>query len=261
MESEPVSYPVLDVEDAVRRAEESVRGEPPARALGVLENLRERFPRVSRLWSLSAHLLGNLGRRAEAEAGYRQALVLDPGNAWATRELCDLLCERESRESIDEAHSLVVGLLDRDPLDPYNHGYLGDLLYRKGNAEGSKAAFRTALWLKPDYSWASCRLALVLCRGGNPEEARQVLSESLESRPDEAWTLACLGCVERRLGRDDDAEHSFRRALDLEPALETAFQGLHVLLLEKGREAEARTLLSDFQKRTAQAEKRLPKEP
>jgi predicted Zn-dependent protease len=138
------------------------------------------------------------------------------------------------RGALEEAHDILDRLMDLDPLDPFNQGYLGDLLIREGRTDLALEAFRTALWMKPDYSWAACRLAGLLCHVGQPEEARAILVRSLDVAM-EGRLLACLAQVQHRLGERVEAERSYRRALALDPSLWSAEAGLQALQREAGR--------------------------
>ena len=310
MEYEPASFPVLDAEDAIRRAEECLTLQSPTRAMGILGDLTARFPQEARLWYLRGMLAERLGRRQEAEddyrkavrtdpelrdcaldlvdllldggrleeaealagrlaarwpdharalgllgearaclgracaaeASFRKALAIDPSFAWAGRHLSDLLLERGR---VDEAHELIVGLLDRDPLDPCNHAYLGEILEGKGLTEAAMASLRTALWLRPGYSWAARCLARMVCRSGGTLQAVEILQRALESKPDDALMIACLGCLEKKLGFVEAAEVCFRRALKIDPDLATAFAGLFDVLLATDRGGDAHALLRD----------------
>ncbi len=320
MEFEPVSLPVIDARDAVRRAERCIVVDPPSRALRVLLHLMARFPREARLHHLAARVLVALERPREAECeyhrallidpdaedaaidlaellledgrasearciaasvvsrgrashgrarssprgaracgllgdtlkalglrnraarAYREALQLDPGFAWAGRELSEILCDAGRFEA---ARRILLRLLDRDPLDPYTHGFLGDLLRRIGREDEALEAFRTALWLSPartGYSWAAWQLAGILCERGDLEEARAVLRRGLQLEPDEPWLLTSLGSVERRMKKMRAAERCFRRALGIARGLGPAFDGLVGILLEEGRIEEASEL-------------------
>lgn len=195
----------------------------------------------ARATALHGVLLAGLGRIRESERALRCALQLDPDYAWATRCLCDLL---QDDGRLEDAHRLVLGLLDRDPLDPYNHAYLADLLLELGRPTEAEASFRTALWLWPGYTWAARRLAQALCQSQRAEEAIDVLQSCLEECPDDPWTLSCLGCLQMRAGDPCAAEHCFRNALEIEPELDEARDGLVQLLLRCRRVSEARELLA-----------------
>jgi tetratricopeptide (TPR) repeat protein len=129
----------------------------------------------------------------------------------------------------------------RDPLDPHNHGFLGDALRREGKPLEAAEAFRAALWLHPGYAWAARQLAGLLYERGDPAGARSVLCAALEADPDESeepWLLACLGIAEARLGRKRRAEQCFHRSLERarmlppEPGMPAALDGLLGLILE-----------------------------
>ena len=154
------------------------------------------------------------GKTDQAAAAFRYALVVDPECAWVGRELCDILCDQGD---LDGARELVLELLDRDPVEPYNYGFLGEVLRRSGRAQEAMDAFEMALWLLPEYSWAARQLAGLLLESGRATAAREILHRSLDFDPHEPWLLACLGCVERQTGNALEAEDCFRRAFAREP--------------------------------------------
>jgi len=156
------------------------------------------------------------GKPDEAAAAFRYALEVDPDCAWAGRELCDILCDQGDMVG---ARKLVLDLLDRDPIEPYNYGFFGEILRRSGRTKEAMDAFEMALWLLPTYSWAARQLAGLFLEDGQGDAAREVLHRSLDFDPEEPWLLACLGCVENQSGNALEAEDCFRRAFAKEPDL------------------------------------------
>jgi Flp pilus assembly protein TadD len=61
---------------------------------------------------------------------------------------------------------------------------------------------------------------------GRAEEAAQVMSTGLEGPDRDAWWHLQMAQVDLERGRREAAAGHFRRALDLEPNLEAARQGL-----------------------------------
>jgi predicted Zn-dependent protease len=176
----------------------------------------EGMPDDSRALGILGEALKLQGKTDKAAAAFRYALQIDPDCAWAGRELCDLLF---AQGDLDGARKLVLELLDRDPIEPYNYGFFGEILRRTGKTQEAMQAYETALWLLPEYSWAARQLAGLLLEGGQGDAAREVLHRSLDFDPEEPWLLACLWCVEKQLGNALDAEEYFRRALAKAPKI------------------------------------------
>src|SRR5262245_9795170 len=116
MDFEPVSYPILDADDAVRRAEELLECESPASVLQSLRDLQERFPQEARLYHVSAVLLETLERFVEAEADYQKAIFLGAEND-ATDVTLDLAELYLGQGRLAECERLLSGVVSKTPGD------------------------------------------------------------------------------------------------------------------------------------------------
>jgi len=206
MHTLPVSSFIPDSQAALRYAEFAMGRESPERALILLEELLERFPRAARLRVFCARAHAELGEAELAEQELRRAVKSAP-RCWAAAEaLAELLQERSKPEEaiqvlehavarnpdcpqaaqalgealadsgrFDEAWVVFHDLLDRDAMNPYHHGYLGEALRLAGRTSEAIQALRTALWLHPGYAWAARQLAGLLYERGEMLGAREVL--------------------------------------------------------------------------------------
>ncbi len=111
-------------------------------------------------------------------------------------------------------------------LDPNNaelHCDLGYSYYLQQRWQEAEASLRRAIAVTPDLSRAHNNLGLLLGRTGRGGEALQEFaaagSSPAEANANLAYTLALAD-------RPDEAKAEFRRALEIDPNLKTARQGL-----------------------------------
>jgi serine/threonine protein kinase/tetratricopeptide (TPR) repeat protein len=103
-----------------------------------------------------------------AEASFRRALELAPGNAEALREnaIMALILNR-----YDEALALCRRSLEQDPLSVPAYGILARIHHAAKRLPEAEAAFRKALELSPDATSLHCLLAFTLDAQGRRAEA------------------------------------------------------------------------------------------
>ncbi len=142
------------------------------------------------------------GRLELAESGYREVLLLTPG----------------------------------DPDALFN---LGRLLRRTGRGEEALQTYRQALSLNPASALAQLRVGETLTALGRAQEAVAALEAAVAMHPDFAALQNSLGLALRETGRLDDALAACQRAVALEPGLGLARFNVGNLLREKGFLAEA----------------------
>jgi tetratricopeptide (TPR) repeat protein len=103
-----------------------------------------------------------------ADASYRRALELEPGNAQALRHA--------SRQALtlgrwDEAIDLANKAIERDPLRPNSYNNLGRALQVVNRDTEAEAAFRKALELDPDGALRHYAIGLALLLQGKTDAA------------------------------------------------------------------------------------------
>lgn len=164
MDSETVSLEILDAGSAVRRAEKAVELDSPLRAMGLLSELKRRFPGEARLWHLSGRILETMGCDRAAEENYRQAHLLDPCREDFVLDLAELLYQGDR---VAEAEALAAAMASRYPDSARALGLLGVARAERGASPEAEATLRRALALDPGSSRVARRLALLLCRRGD----------------------------------------------------------------------------------------------
>jgi TolB-like protein/Tfp pilus assembly protein PilF len=141
-----------------------------------------------------------------AEASYRRALELAPGNAVALRR-AGLLASNLGR--LDEAIGLVRRAVEQDPLSANAYGILGLVLHATGRLEEAEAAFRKALELSPQRAATHAHLSLSVLAQGRGEEA---LAEALRE-PDEARRLWALAIIHHAAGRRAESDAALQELI------------------------------------------------
>jgi tetratricopeptide (TPR) repeat protein/tRNA A-37 threonylcarbamoyl transferase component Bud32 len=208
----------------------------------------------------------NQGLYADAEAAYREATRLNPGDADAHEGLGAVLwrlkrfpeAEAVFHEAIrlDRGHAEAyngLGLVLRDvkryreaeaalrdairvtPDDAGMHSNLGLVLRDVKRYREAEAVFREAIRLDPGHSYAYNGLAAVFWDVKRYREAEAALREAIRLDPGHANAYNSLGTVLRDVKRYPEAEAAFREAIRLDPGHPYAHDNLKVLLRETKR--------------------------
>jgi Tfp pilus assembly protein PilF/peroxiredoxin len=131
---------------------------------------------------------------------------------------------------------------------------LGALLAQGGDLEGAITRFRAALASTPDYPDALNNLGYALLLTGHDTDARSLYERALALQPDFPEALNNLGLLFGRSGDMDRAERYFRDALGRRADYGEAANNLALVLVSKGQADAAVTLLDDLLKRTPEYE-------
>lgn len=146
------------------REEESGR---PA-AIAQIRAAAARFPHHYRLQVLLVQWLREDGP-AMVEPAIRHLVSVHPGDAWAQRELAWCLLRQRQ---FDEAASASQAAVQIDGLNASNENLRGDLLLARGDLAGAQEAWRSAIRLDADDTYAIDRL-IETC-GGAVEREQQL---------------------------------------------------------------------------------------
>jgi eukaryotic-like serine/threonine-protein kinase len=218
-------YGALAPDDAMPQAKRAVdravtSGRESAEALAVLGSVRAVYD-----WDW-----------AGAEADFRRALALSPGNpAVLHRFALDCLLPRGC---FGEARAALHQALERDPLALATTASIGWIHYLEGRTAEAITTFRSVLELDPHFGLAKYFLGLALLRGGSPAEAVSVLEDATATARS-AETVAALGSALAAAGRRDAAA---RLLAELETTSTTSYVSpvrLAELLLSLGRPEDA----------------------
>ncbi len=202
--------------------------------------------------------LKDLGRYADAESAFKEALAQEPNDAFTLHHLaaCQLHQPRRQRDALATIDSAIAN----EPNDADHHVLRSYILSTLDRPKDGLLAARTALGLEPTHTGAftaeaqahlqmeqwplaeqSARQALAL-DAENSAAANQLasalrlqnklgenaahLAGMLARDPEDPFTHANAGWTALQRGQHRDAETHFREALRLDPDFESAREGL-----------------------------------
>jgi serine/threonine-protein kinase len=150
-----------------------------------------------------------LNNKADAEAHYLRARMLDPGDRHALLGLARLYAQ-SGRAS--QAQQVLADAMRRLPADRGFVDTQGTLLYQQGDLAGAEQAFHRSILLKPNGVQAYVSLSGVLLRANRLDEALHVLQQGLRQGSN-GRLYGNLGTLLYMRGDYAEAATAFERAL------------------------------------------------
>ncbi len=147
--------------------------------------------------------------------------------------------QRDPRMVLQEA--LARHHVERNPADFEGHYNLGSMLQARGDMQGAKAQYQTALQLRPGDAVVNNALGAALVASGQVDEAMVYLTASLRARPDYFDAHYNLGNVLASQGNFSGAAEQFRDAIQLKPQDADAEANLGSALAQMGELKEAKS--------------------
>jgi TolB-like protein/Tfp pilus assembly protein PilF/predicted Ser/Thr protein kinase len=186
----------IPVDEGYRKAREEVE-----KALELDPNLAEAHAalgsiRVTYDWDWSG-----------ADAAFKRALDLEPGNATVVRGAAGLAATLGRAE---EAIRLDRRAVELDPLNVRAHTALGLDAWYAGRLDEAEAAFRKVLELNPEYPAAHVNLGCVSLALSNPEAALQ----EMEREKDPIWLRYGQALAYHALDRKKEADAALDDYID-----------------------------------------------
>lgn len=151
----------------------------------------------------------------------------------------------------DEAFEVFSGLAERHPgwLDVRVNAAIAALnRQQEGDELLALAIVRKVLDEAPTHVRARYVSGLMQLYLGEPEAALADFLHVLERAPQDAHAAYFAGQAAAQAGRPDAAAGHYRRAIELDPFLRSAYYGAALVLRQLGDAAQARALLSDYQR-------------
>ena len=155
---------------------------------------------------------------ATADARFRRALELEPGNALVLRRFAG---HTMTFGRWDEAIDALKQAIERDPLGANNYNNLGLVLEAVNRDTEAESAFRKAIQLDPGGAALHLSIGRVLLLQGKTEAALREIQQEKE----EVWRLSGIPLVYYALGRrseSDAALAAFKRTYGGEMAYQIA---------------------------------------
>ena len=153
---------------------------------------------------------------AAADASFRTALELEPGNTQALRHAS---IQARSLGRWEEAIDLINKAIERDPLRPAFYHNLGLVLLATQRAPEAETMFRKALALDPVGALRHMGLGRALLQQGKPDAALR----EMQQETDEGWRLFGMALAYHALGRHKESDAALA-ALKETYAGDSAFQ-------------------------------------
>ncbi len=268
------------MQDAVRHELEAARVQPDyveavSGAAADYEALKQ-YDSAALMWSKLAELDPNdavlhlnfglfyvrAGRRAQAVAETRKALVLDPNLVVAHNNLGFFLlqdgrADEASREleealrldpnnalargNLAVAQAAQVSRLPRNARLASAHRFLDEAsaALAAGRREDAVAGFTQATRYDPGSAPAFYDLGVAFMQDGRPADAAGAFQRAVALDPNMGNAHFNLGLIDHTQGRLSEAEREYREAIRCNPGAANANLNLGVLLTSQGRLAEA----------------------
>jgi len=198
----------------------------------------EKQPSASALFdrAFQAH---KAGKFAEAEAGYRRLLDLDPQHADGCNLLGIMLQQKGANEEAEQCIRQALALRQ----DARFFFALANLLHQTGRLEEAEASFRRTLELAPDQADAWNNLGNLFGQTLRLTDAEAAYERAIAIRPDFAHAHNNLGNLFKATNRIAQAERAYLHVLQLQPQHAEAWNNLGAVLKATGRPAEAEMAL------------------
>lgn len=136
-----------------------------------------------------------------ADASFRRALALDPGDANAVGDASNMAA---TLGRWDEALRLVGRRVELDPLRAQAHLQLGATAWYAGRLDQAAAALEKALELNPDGQFVHTELSRVYLAKSHPQQA--LAEAEREAQP--AFRLQALALAYHALGRKQESDRA-----------------------------------------------------
>ncbi len=180
-------------------------------ALGIGQQLTERYPNVADAHEVYARIQYNVGCIGEAEASWRRALELAPNYAYAIHGLGLVAAKRCDFQAAADYQGQALALMPELD-DAVRYGAKAHL--RLGDAERAIEMLQDYLALQPEDTKTTVHLGQAQLAAGRYEQARQTFASALETHPDIPRAQYGLTLALARLKEDDrahDARETYRK--------------------------------------------------
>lgn len=228
-----------DLELLYQRAELAAEAKDHQQAVDIYQQIIQR-DRDNPLWPVYSDLgdsLLSLGRFEEAAAAYRKAIELAPNEPQLYRDLAWCLnvhtvqsvpAEQPSirypnSPLLQEAEQILSKAIELDPQNAKNHYLLGQISWKLGDYQKSKASFEKGIELDPEYkAFAYTQIASLYNYQGKPHNEAETYAKAetyaelaIAADPEYSPAYLQLGQALRGQGKLPDALRRFQEGLEL----------------------------------------------
>jgi tetratricopeptide (TPR) repeat protein len=198
----------------------------------------KRFPLLPKLWLDLAACCRARGDGEGEYAALENALRISPGWGRAAR---DLSLAMEHKGNYEESRTVLERAIAHAPLDPLNHGFLADTLWRMGEKDQALTHIAQAVRLEPGYQWAWQSFVTWCGELGGSERPAELARELVAQRPGDVRVWMALARVLERPDFIEERLNALDTASAIDPSYAESYDLKAELLAESGRfdEAEA----------------------
>jgi protein O-GlcNAc transferase len=182
------------------------------------------------------NLLQELERSAEAIDCYQKAIQLDPGFAGAYYNLAETL---RNTGQPDEALGFFKKALELHPDLAGAYYNIGSIFQEKRQFDDAIMHYLKVLKLNPNDPDTLNNLGIIMEEKGFSDIAANFYGKAIEHNPDFAPAYNNLGDILRKTGQTDDAVRYYEKAVQLDPGMYGIHNKLGMILQEKGQLDEA----------------------
>ena len=182
----------------------------------------------------------------KSRAAVQKAIALDPDLSECHASLA--IYKTFFEFDIAAGEKQLRKAIDLNPNSPLAHYWLCSVLAALGQAEGSIAEGRAALYLDPLSPVVNATLARALCCAGKFEEAIELSNKNFELLPGFFFSHWVLGWAYEQLGDLDTAIDEYRKGVKNSGL--TLYGYLGKALVRAGKPDEARSILQDLEERS-----------
>lgn len=226
----------LAVYNRFNRARDLAKGDEPAAAIPLLEQVLAEDPDVIDAWFTLANVHYRRREWERAAELYRETLARRADHDWAMIGLADTYVARGDIEAA------VLGYrryLEGDPGNAQIHYRLAQVLLDAGRDAEAEPSFRKTLELEPRTARAEVGLAVAAFRAGRRADAHAALDRALAIDPEAKFAHFNRALLYESEGRPADAVAAYRAELARDAKEFKAWFNLGRLLLATGDDAGA----------------------
>ncbi len=201
-----------------------MRLEEPDEALAFLEKFTREHPRSLETWSVLGDMYTSRNQLDQALDTYIHALELDGKDPWLHLGIAHVFGEMNNPEGAREHLEMALenGRRDGDVLEGAAYGF-----QEMGDFERATELFRRALELNPDLNWSYLGLAESMIQMEAPkEQIFTLLEKAAQHANEDPYMFNSIGWAYAELGNCPQAIKAFERAVEIEPLMDEAFEGI-----------------------------------
>jgi tetratricopeptide (TPR) repeat protein len=185
----------------------------------------------------------NSGKYEEAIESYKQAIKLNPDDAYAHTRLGVAYRKSGMYEDAIESYKQAIRI---NPDDADAHQSLGYAYVLSGKYKDAIESYKQAIRINPDDADAHIGLGIAYGRLGKHKEAIESYKQAIRIDPDFVLAHNGLGVAYRNLGKYEEAIESYKQVIEIDPddASTHYYLGLsYIMLKDRGSAMEQYKIL------------------